>query len=294
MVVAAWGEPVNPWLARRVLAFAHRGGAREGPASTLAAMEAALAAGADVLELDVHASADGALVCCHDDTVDATTDGRGPIAAHALAELERLDAAYSFVPGVGSRPGGPASDYPLRGRAPTDPRYRIPTLEAVISAFPTALLNLDIKAGPPEVPAFEHRLVQLLRTHGRGAETIVASFREDRLARFRAAGPEVATAASPAEIAAFVQAVRQGATPPPSRATCLQIPSTFAGLALVDGELVEAAHMAGLAVHVWTVDDPAEMADLVGLGVDGIMSDLPTALVGVLRSLRSRWVRGAA
>jgi glycerophosphoryl diester phosphodiesterase len=51
--------------------------------------------------------------------------------------------------------------------------------------------------------------------------------------------------------------------------------------------------MAGLAVHVWTVDDPAEMADLVGLGVDGIMSDLPTALVGVLRSLRSRWVRGA-
>lgn len=291
MVPAAWGRQANPWLARRVLAFAHRGGAREGPASTLAAMEAALAGGADVLELDVHASADGALVCCHDDTVDATTDGRGPIAELSLAALQRLDAAYSFVPGVGSRPGGPASDYPLRGRAPADPRYRIPTLEEVIQAFPTAPLNLDIKAGPPEVPAFEQRLAQLLRTHGRESETIVASFREDRLARFRAAAPEVATAASPAEIAGFVQAVRQGASEAPPPAACLQVPSSLAGVRLVDDELVAAAHAAGLALHVWTVDDPAEMEDLLELGVDGIMSDVPTVLVGVLRSRGCNWVR---
>ena len=82
----------NPWLQRRVLNFAHQGGAREAPSSTLLALHQAVAAGADALELDVHATADRHLVVCHDATVDRTTNGRGAIADLTLAEVGLLPA----------------------------------------------------------------------------------------------------------------------------------------------------------------------------------------------------------
>ena len=82
-----------------MLCYAHQGGAREGPSSTIWTLERAVAAGADALELDVHATSDGHLVVCHDATVDRTTDGTGAIAAMTLDELRRLDNAYWWVPG---------------------------------------------------------------------------------------------------------------------------------------------------------------------------------------------------
>src|SRR5271170_5274630 len=115
----------NPWLDRRVLAYAHQGGAREAPSSTLYAIETALSAGADAIELDVHASADGVLVVCHDPTLDRTSNGSGRIADHSWAELERLDNAYWFVPGEDAVGGHPDGDYPLRGRAPCDRRLGV-------------------------------------------------------------------------------------------------------------------------------------------------------------------------
>ncbi|MBW3614956.1 MAG: glycerophosphodiester phosphodiesterase, partial [Actinobacteria bacterium] len=89
----------NPWLERRVLNWAHQGGSREGPSSTLFAMRKAVDAGADALELDVHMSADDVLVVCHDATVERTTDGRGAIAELTLSDLKALDNAYWWVPG---------------------------------------------------------------------------------------------------------------------------------------------------------------------------------------------------
>src|ERR1700687_756037 len=105
----------NPWLDRRVLNYAHQGGAREAPSSTLFALHRAVAAGADALELDVHDTADGHLVVCHDETVDRTTDGKGPIADLTLADLQSLDNAYWWVPGEVVAHGRPDADYPLRG-----------------------------------------------------------------------------------------------------------------------------------------------------------------------------------
>src|SRR5579872_468204 len=123
---------VNPWLDRRVLGYAHQGGAREGPSSTLWAMERAVAAGADALELDVHATADGQLVVCHDATVDRTTDGTGAIAALTLAELADLDNAYWWVPGEVVAPGRPDIDYVYRGRAMFETSLRVATLREVL------------------------------------------------------------------------------------------------------------------------------------------------------------------
>ena len=96
------GNPECVWLGRRVVAYAHQGGAWEAPSSTIYAIERALDAGATALELDVHATADRRLVVCHDETVDRTTNGAGQICELTLAELGELDNAHWWAPGMGS------------------------------------------------------------------------------------------------------------------------------------------------------------------------------------------------
>ncbi|HLI14459.1 MAG TPA: glycerophosphodiester phosphodiesterase [Acidimicrobiales bacterium] len=281
----------NPWLSRRVLAYAHQGGAREAPASTLAAIERALRSGAHGIELDVHASADGVLVACHDATLEATTNGRGAIAAHSFEELARLDNAYNFVPGLGARPGLAEDAYPLRHRAPAERTLGVARIDEVLASFPEAFFNLDIKQTAPAVRPYEAALARLLARCGRAERVIVASFHGAALEAFAREAPGVALAAPPGAVRAFKAAVEAGRSPAPAvaRYAALQVPTRFAGVEVVDGAFVEAAHRCGVAVHVWTVDDEAEMRRLVGLGVDGIMSDVPSRLVAVLGELGVAW-----
>ena len=278
-----------------MLAFAHRGGAKEGPSATLYAMRRALEAGADALELDVHATADGHVVCCHDPTVDATTDGTGAIAELSLAEVQALDAAYWFVPGeedgTAARPGLPDDAYPLRGLASHDPTLRIPTLEEVLDAFPGTLLNLDIKQSAPVVAAYEDKVARALSDFGRQGDVIVTSFNDTSIQTFSELAPEVATAAGTFAAAAFWRAVQAGEPPPPSRHVALQVPTEAYGLKVVDQRFVAAAHEADLAVHIWTIDEADEMRRLIELGVDGIMSDRPSLLVRTLAELGVTWPR---
>ncbi|HET9443747.1 MAG TPA: glycerophosphodiester phosphodiesterase [Acidimicrobiales bacterium] len=279
----------NPWLERRVLHWAHQGGAREGPSSTLFAMRQAIDAGAHALELDVHMTADGVLVVCHDATVDRTTEGTGAIAELTLDELRRLDNAHWWVPGSVVDHDAPPEAYVHRGRAADDPDFRIATLEEVLEAFPDVLCNFDIKQTAPAVPSYEEELAAVLRRFGRGDDVIVASFQDVATARFRAAAPEFHTSVGAEATAAFYFAVQAGERPPPTPHVALQVPRTFGDVVVVDERFVTAAHDAGLAVHVWTIDDEDEMAGLVALGVDGIMTDRPTALEGVLRAGAARW-----
>jgi glycerophosphoryl diester phosphodiesterase len=279
----------HPWLDRRVLAFAHQGGAREAPSSTLQALRRAVAGGADALELDVHATLDGELVVCHDPTVDRTTDGRGAIASMTLAELRRLDNAYWWVPGEVVARDRPDRDYVARGRAPADPSYGIATLSEVLEEFPGVLLNLDIKQTAPAVVPYEASLAALLRRYGRGDDVIVASFNDASLDAFSAAAPEIPTSAGTLATASFLQAVQAGTNPPASRHVALQVPPAYLSLTIVDERTVTAAHRLGLAVHVWTIDEPDEMDRLVDLGVDGIMSDRPAVLGEVLRQRGVAW-----
>jgi glycerophosphoryl diester phosphodiesterase len=277
------------WLERRVIAYAHLGGSWEGPSSTLHAMRAALAAGATAIELDVHATADRELVVCHDATLERTTDGEGPIAAHTLAEVGALDNAYWFTPGGDPRHDLTEEDYPLRGRARKDPALRVATLREVLETFPDVVLNLDIKQTEPAVEPYEDLLVELLAAFERHDDVIVASFHDHTLDRLRALGADTALAAGPRAITAFWQAVHSGAEPPVLDAVALQVPERFGQLVVVDEAFVTAAHRQGLAVHVWTVNDAASMARLVELGVDGIMTDVPTTLTGVLEERGVGW-----
>ncbi len=279
----------NPWLERRVIGFAHQGGAWEGPSSTLWAMRRAVAAGATALELDVHATLDGQLVVCHDSSVDRTTNGSGAICEMTLDELRLLDNAYWFAPGSDVAPGRDESEYPLRGRAPEDHELRIATLEEVLEAFPGTVLNLDIKATAPDVVAYEATLAELLRRYRRSDDVIVASFHDAATDAFSELAPEIPTSAGPRAVAELLQAIHAGAPLPPMRHAALQVPISMAGMTIVDRAFVDAAHANRQAVHVWTVNDPAQMANLIALGADGIISDLPSVLAATLHSHKAAW-----
>ncbi|HUZ09928.1 MAG TPA: glycerophosphodiester phosphodiesterase [Acidimicrobiales bacterium] len=279
----------NPWLQRRVVAYAHQGGAWESPSSTLFAIGRALAAGATAIELDVHATADGELVVCHDATVDRTTDGTGAIADLTLARLRELDNAYWFMPGADATAGGARDDYPYRGRAPDDRDFGIATLREVLERFPGVVLNLDIKRTAPLVAPYESALADLLALFDRTDDVIVASFLDAASDAFAARAPGVHTSAGAVATTAFWQAVQAGTEPPATRSVALQVPERQGDLVVVDDRFVQAAHRRGLAVHVWTANDTASMQRLLELGVDGIMTDVPSRLVPVLDGRGAAW-----
>jgi glycerophosphoryl diester phosphodiesterase len=272
-----------------VIAYAHQGGAWEGPSSTLYAIQGALAAGATAIELDVHATADGQLVVGHDPTVDRTTDSSGKIADMTWDRLRTLDNAYWWSPGADVTPGLEPDQYPYRGRAPEDRRFRIALLEEVLDAFPGTVLNLDIKQTAPAVAPYEQALAELLRRFGRSDDVIVASFLDAATDAFSTFAPDIPTSAGTVAVAAFVQAVKAGETPPAMRHVALQVPARYGDITLVDQSFVDVAHEEGLAVHVWTIEEETEMEDLCRLGVDGIITDRPSALAKVLDRLGCAW-----
>jgi glycerophosphoryl diester phosphodiesterase len=254
--------------------LAHAGGALLWPDNTLVAFDGAARLGADVLELDVHETADGEFVVIHDDTVDRTTDGSGAVADLTMRELRELDAGYRWTPS-GPRADADASGYAYRGRGVT-----LPTLGEVLSAFDDAAVNVEIKQEDPDVA---RRLCAYLRERDATTRVMVGSFHGRALAAFRSACPEVATSASQAEVAFFValEKLRLSAvlTPPYD---ALQVPRTFSGITVVTPHFVAAAHARGLDAHVWTVNDQEAMRELVAMGVDGIITDRPDRALAVL------------
>jgi glycerophosphoryl diester phosphodiesterase len=246
------------------LPFAHRGGSRRFPENTRASFEGAMALGFRHIETDVHLSADGHLVVFHDSTVDRTTDGQGAVASMTLAELRKLDVGYRFSPGDGS--------FPYRGRG-----LSVMTLEEAFLISPDLYFNVEMKGSAlPVVDA----LNAFISAHG-VRDRVLAAAADDRLTkRFRAiCGERVPTSPGAAGIARFWAAARVGAHRRfrfPFQA--LQVPIHHGVLQVVTPEFVEAAHEVGIAVHVWTIDDPTQMRWLRELDVDGIMTDCPEVL----------------
>lgn len=285
----------NPWLNRRVLNIAHQGGEIEAPSDTLFALKTAQEKGADVLELDVHATADGEIVALHDATVDRTTDGAGRVDQMTLDQIKSLDAAYWFVPGCGTCHGRPDADYIYRGLAtgersvppelngfePND--FKIPTLREVLQQFPNEFINIEIKSTVPDTTPYETKVAALLNEFGRNTDTIVASFNDTAMALFKLHPTAVST--SPGRLTTgLFWASSQGSLPgiPLPGYQALQVPVAYEGLTIVTPSFVTKAHNNGLAIHVWTIDDRAEMERLIDMGVDGIMTNRPTLLKQVL------------
>ena len=278
----------TPWLDRRVIAFAHQGGSYEAPSSTLAAIKHALAEGATAIELDVHATADRAIVVSHDETVDRTTNHHGAIADFTLAQLREMDNAYWWIAGETVTPGRDAVHYVERGKAPSNRDFGIVTLEEVVERFPDVLLNLDLKRTDPDVEPYEELLANELRRLDRTSTVIVGSFHDAAVQRFRTFAPEVATSAATGEAATFYFSMLEGVPSVPP-VVAFQVPAVYGDVTVVDERFVQTAHDAGVAVHVWTINDPGEMHQLLDVGVDGLISDRPAALVQVLRERDCAW-----
>jgi glycerophosphoryl diester phosphodiesterase len=279
----------NPWLDRRVIAFAHQGGAFEGPSSTIAAITRAIAHGATAVELDVHTTRDRKVVVCHDETVDRTTHHHGEIASFTLSELREMDNAYWWIEGAAVTHGRPDTAYVHRGKAPTDRSFSIATLEEVVGTFPGVLLNLDIKRSEPEVEPYERLLADELRRLERTSSVIVASFHDAAISKFRSIAPEVATSAATGETTAFFFSLLEASDLVVPDACAFQVPATYGDVTVVDERFIAAAHEAGIAVHVWTINEVDEMNRLLDLGVDGIISDTPTRLAKLLKERGCAW-----
>jgi glycerophosphoryl diester phosphodiesterase len=240
--------------------FGHRGAAGLAPENTLPAFALGLSLGADILELDVHATRDGEIVVIHDASVERTTNGTGLVRDFMLYELQQLDAGCQFT-----RDG---RDFPFREQG-----VRIPTLEALLRRFPLALCNIEIKQAEPPIAA---NVVEVIRRLGAQRRVLLAA-EDDTIMRItRGLADDIVTSFSAGEVADFIIRVQEGRMDgyaPAGRA--LQIPPRFGEIELVTPVIVAAAHGAGLEVHVWTVNQRDEMTRLLALGIDGLITDLP-------------------
>jgi glycerophosphoryl diester phosphodiesterase len=298
LLAAAPASAANPWLGDRVLNMAHQGGEAELPSNTMYAFRKALRAGADTLELDVHATRDGRLIVMHDWQVDRTTDGTGYVTDLTLAQIRRLDAAYNFVPGRNAVSGLPARRYPLRGIATGTRRppkgfsrrdFRVPTLAEVLRAFPHTPINIEIKGRDDAEAQFLHNaelLAQMLE-NTRRRDLIVVSFNQRAVDRFHELVPQVAVAPGVDGIAGFLLA---GASPGPG-VVALQIPITYElngqPVAVTTPESVLRIHRAGYAVHVWLSNDEENRRvynQLLNMCVDGVMAARPRLFERRLRA----------
>ncbi len=246
----------------RPLAFAHRGGATHpdliGLENTMFAFRHAAALGYRYLETDVHLTREGVLIAVHDAWLDRVTDRSDAIAELDWAQIQQIR---------------------IGGREP------IPTLAELFDEFPQMRFNIDLKAaGTPEA------LARFLAARNAEDRVLVGSFSARRINRFRRLTQgRVATSAVPWEVACFVLlGGRVGRWLSRGRVDALQIPYRFRGIRILAARTLRSAHRAGVPVHVWTIDSPDQIRELLDLGVDGVMTDRTDVLKDVL-SERGLW-----
>ena len=239
--------------------FAHRGGTSSAPENTMAAFEVAVSLGYRYLETDVHLTADGVLVAFHDPDLERTCG----------VDVTIADSTWSAL-----------SELRVDGREP------IPLMADLLDRFPDARFNIDCKSDAA-APA----LVELVRERELLPRICVGAFSHARLTKLRALlGPGLLTCMSPQETARL--RITGGLAGTAQRVAQVPVRASDSGIGrritVVTERFVDAAHRRGSAVHVWTIDDPAEMHRLLDLGVDGIMTDHPEVLRSVLTE-RNEW-----
>ncbi len=236
------------------LVIAHRGASTAAPENTIAAFERAITDGADAIELDVHLSRDDHPVVIHDDTLERTTNGSGPVRGHTMRELKRLDAGA--------------------WRGPAFAGQRLQTLQEVLERFRgRTRFWIELKGGSDLYPDIEERIVGLLEVYDAIDGALVQSFDHAALARLRDFSRELRLglllARGPLDVARDV--------PPTVNAVC---PSSE----ILGAPERETIRRSGRQCYVGTVIEPAQMDRLVELSVDGIITDRPELLRARLRA----------
>ena len=253
--------------------FAHRGSTWLFPQNTLFAFRNSVALGADVLDMDVRITKDGHVVLVHDPNLFEITGKNVKVSDSTLEQLQQLDFGFNWTLN--------GQTFPYRGIG-----IRVTKLEDLVKEFPKALLNIELKLPDPGYFGRGRRVgaevCRILRVNKATDRAIVMSFSDLAWLNFRTTCPEVATASGPLGMLPAIILAAVGFHAPPSLFpySAIQPP-----MELAFKSFVSLAHKADLAFHVWTVDDPSDISDLIEIGVDGIMSDRLDIL---LESMHSR------
>jgi glycerophosphoryl diester phosphodiesterase len=247
------------------IAFAHRGGGKEGPENTWAAFSHARDLGFHYLETDVHVTTDGVVAVIHDPVLDRVSDRTGSVPELAWDEV------------AAARIGGD---------------QQVPRLDELLAAWPEMRWNIDAKHDAVVEP-----LVEVLQRAGAIDRVCVSSFFDHRIKRVQQlAGPALCTSAgrqatATVRAASYLGPVGALAQRLPigwGTTAAVQVPTRFGRIPVTDRRFIAFAHARGLQVHVWTIDDEATMDELLDLGVDGLMTDRPTVLKQTLER-RGQW-----
>jgi glycerophosphoryl diester phosphodiesterase len=239
--------PLDQARFTRPLLIGHRGYPALCPENTLASFEGAMQAGCDMIELDVTLTKDRKVVVIHDDTLDRTTNGKGPVRGHALAEIKALDAGSWF-----------------------DARFaeeRVPELSEVIKLTAgRSMLNIEIKESAFEaiypVDAIEHQVVKLVKTSGAMDRVIISSFDKRFLERIAAmdAPPAVAYISDHGADKSVLEMLLK-----------MRSFSWHPRFTVLTRDQVDMLHAVGIKIFPWTINTRAEAEKVLALGVDGLI-----------------------
>jgi glycerophosphoryl diester phosphodiesterase len=270
----------NPFRAgseNRPLVIAHAGGAGLHPENTWPAFNASVALGCDMLEMDARLTRDGVLVTHHDATVQRTSDGKGAVIEHTLAELKELNFGARFRDAGGN--------HPYRER-----RASIATIKELFERFPKQPMCIELKDRGETGRRAAATLASLIAGHGMADRILVASFDDATLNAFRQATRDrVATSTARGQTKRFLILQRLWLDRFwPDGALAAQVPCDVkesSGWSLAKPGFISAAHARNMAVHYWTVNDPEEMRRLIEMGADGLITDYPDRMKRMLAEM---------
>jgi len=251
----------------RPLVYAHRGGSALRPENTLLAFDHGLSLGADGLELDVHLSRDGVVVVHHDDTLERTTSGSGPLKGRSAAELAALDAGHTFM--------DPSGGFPFRGQG-----YGIPPLRQVLQRYPVPMI-IELKISDPELAV---KTIEEIRAAKAVDRVALGSFYYRALRAARVSEPAIRTGASQEETRWALYRSWIGWPLKRTGYREFQVPERSGSTTIVTPRFIEHAHRSGLPVKVWTVDERGDIDRFLDWGVDAIISDRPDVAVAAVHA----------
>lgn len=241
---------------KKPVIYSHRGASGYAPENTMAAFKKGIEMGAKGIENDVHLTKDGHVVVCHDANIKRTSNGEGLIKDYTLEELKKFDFGSWFSP-------------EFEGE-------RIPTLEEVLELIKDwdGILNIEIKSSPEmDLPGIEEKIVELVRKYSLTEKIMISSFNHYSLVELKKIAPEFKTAILYSELMyepwEYVKNVGAFAIHP--------------GLGSLTEEVIQGCAKNGVAVNVWTVNNPEHMKMLVKAGVDGIITNYPDTAVEIAK-----------
>jgi len=253
--------------------LAHRGDSEFYPENTLPAFISAEKLKVDVIETDVHLTADNDVVIWHDKTLDRQTNGTGIVEVLTLKQLQMLDAGYYYTKDNGET-------FPFRGTGVT-----LMSLDEALETLPDMRFNIDLKTKDSQLPV---KFAEIVGKHNAMDRILGASFHTENLQALRSLMPGMATSFSTYEVFTLFLKQKFGFRPSSReklKGQVLQVPERYGILKVLTDRFMQSFHDAGLYIHVWTINNEADMRRLIRMGADAIFTDNPRLLQKVYADL---------